>query len=123
DQPRVLHRNDRLRREILQQSDLLFIEWADYLPLGADIAEQCAVLTQWDGEQGADAGNLPSRMLHRMLVVRTGCPRVGVLKKPFPAQQPVEHLGESKSPARQLLVLLRISAGGDGAQPVAVAQH
>src|SRR5262249_10892800 len=32
-EPRILHRDHRLRREILQQYDLLFGEWADFLAI------------------------------------------------------------------------------------------
>src|SRR5215469_14432185 len=122
-EPRVFHCNDRLRREVLQQRDLLFIKWADDLPLGADIAEQRAFLTQRDGKQGAHARNLARCMLHRMLIVRTAPPRVCVLNEPFSAQQPVEHFGGSESRARERLVFLRVSSRGHRAKLFAVMKH
>ncbi len=38
-EPRVLHRDHRLRREIFQQRDLLVGERPDFLTIGGDIAE------------------------------------------------------------------------------------
>jgi hypothetical protein len=46
DQPRVLHRNDRLRSEVLQHRDLLFGERAHFLAVDVDSAEECLVLAQ-----------------------------------------------------------------------------
>jgi len=53
-QPRVLHRDHRLRREILKQCDLFLAERAALEAIGADIAEQPAVLPQREHEQGAE---------------------------------------------------------------------
>src|SRR5262249_18051522 len=38
-QPRILYGNDRLRREILQQRDLLVGEWSDRLTIDIDVAK------------------------------------------------------------------------------------
>ena len=46
DQPRVLHRDDRLRREVLQQRDLLVGERPHLLAIDGDDAEQRLVLAQ-----------------------------------------------------------------------------
>ena len=46
DQPRVLHRDDRLRREVLQQRDLLVGERPHFLAIDRDGAEQRVVLAQ-----------------------------------------------------------------------------
>src|SRR5215471_21184825 len=43
---RVLHRDDRLRREVLQQGDLLVGEWPDFLARSNDLPEQRFVLAQ-----------------------------------------------------------------------------
>ena len=45
-QPRILHRDDRLRREILQQRDLLVGERPHLLPIDLHNAEQAFVLAQ-----------------------------------------------------------------------------
>ena len=45
-EPRILHRDDRLRREILQQRDLLVGERPHLLAIDADDAEQAFVLAQ-----------------------------------------------------------------------------
>ena len=45
-QPRVLHRDDRLRREVLQQRDLLVGERVDFCAIGGEAAEQRVVLAQ-----------------------------------------------------------------------------
>jgi hypothetical protein len=57
-QPRVLHRDDRLRREVLQQRDLLVGKGALLLTVDADHAEQDSVLAQRDDQEGADAAAL-----------------------------------------------------------------
>ena len=44
DQPRVLHRNDRLRREILQERDLLVGEWLNFLAVNDESAENVSSL-------------------------------------------------------------------------------
>ena len=57
-QPRVLHRDDRLRREVLQQRDLLVGERPDLLAVGDNGAEQRIVLAQRHEEIGAYAAKL-----------------------------------------------------------------
>src|SRR5262249_33492621 len=47
-QPRVLRRDDRLRREILQQRDLLVSERAHFLAIDAEYADDPVVLAQRD---------------------------------------------------------------------------
>ena len=42
DQPRVLHRDDRLRREVLQQRDLLVGERTDLLAIDSDMTPSSA---------------------------------------------------------------------------------
>ena len=51
DQPRVLHRDHRLRREILQQRDLLVGERPHLLAIDGDSAEQRIVLAQRHDQQ------------------------------------------------------------------------
>ena len=45
-EPRVLHRDHRLRGEILQQRDLLFREWPYFLPVGKNHTEERSVFSQ-----------------------------------------------------------------------------
>ena len=49
-QPRVFHRDNRLRREVLQQRDLLVGERPDFLAVCCDSSEQPIVLAQRHGE-------------------------------------------------------------------------
>src|SRR6516225_8216300 len=46
DEPRILHSNHRLRREVLQQRDLLVGERPDFGAIGGNVAEQLAVLPE-----------------------------------------------------------------------------
>ena len=61
DQPRVLHCDDRLRREILQQRDLLVGERSDFPAINDQCAEQHFISTERDGQRApgpADLGHL-----------------------------------------------------------------
>jgi hypothetical protein len=49
-EPRIFHCDDRLRREVLQQCDLLVGERADFLTIGADSTNQTTILAQRDGD-------------------------------------------------------------------------
>jgi maltooligosyltrehalose synthase len=53
EEPRVFHRSDRLRREALQQRDLLVGKRANLLSIDGQCAEQNIVLAQRNGEQAA----------------------------------------------------------------------
>ena len=46
-QPGVLHRDDRLRREVLQQRNLLVGEGANLDPTSGDDTEEGTIATQW----------------------------------------------------------------------------
>ena len=52
-QPRVLHRNDRLRREVLQQRDLLIGERPNLGPVDYERANERRVLPQSYPNRGA----------------------------------------------------------------------
>ncbi len=54
-QPRVLHRDHRLRREVLQQRDLFVRERPHLLAVGSDVAEQGLVLAQRHEKHGAQS--------------------------------------------------------------------
>src|ERR1700756_1456070 len=47
EQPRILRRDDRLRREVLQQRDLLVRERPDVLAVGGQNAEKRIVFDKW----------------------------------------------------------------------------
>src|ERR1700687_6146844 len=55
DEARVLHRDDRLRREILQQRDLLVGEGPDFLAIDLDTSEQFLVFSQTDDQRAASS--------------------------------------------------------------------
>ena len=61
DQPRVLHRDDRLRREVLQQRDLLVGERPDFLAVDDDAPKQRVVFAQRHAQHGADAAEIDQR--------------------------------------------------------------
>src|SRR5260370_700397 len=53
DEARVFHRDHRLRREVLQQRDLLVGEWPDLLAIHGDRSEQRIVLPQRHAQHGS----------------------------------------------------------------------
>src|SRR6516165_9472704 len=55
EQARIFHRDHRLRREVLQESDLLVRERANFLAIYADRAEERALVSQWHDQERADA--------------------------------------------------------------------
>src|SRR3954468_5583338 len=57
-QPRVLHRDDRLRGEVLQKCDLPVAEWSDLLAVNDDRAMQCAILAQRHRDKCPDTGEV-----------------------------------------------------------------
>ena len=74
DQPRVLHRDDRLRREVLQQRDLLVRERADFLAVDVRMPEQRIVLPQRHAKQRANAAEI--HQCSRMRIARSVDPRL-----------------------------------------------
>jgi hypothetical protein len=56
-QPRILHGDDRLRREVLKQRDLLVRERTDLFAIDGQHTDQHLVFTQSDNEVGSDAGD------------------------------------------------------------------
>src|SRR5262245_1661680 len=65
DQPRILHRDDRLRGEILQQRDLLVGERPYLAPIEGHVAEKRLFLAQRDAEMAARAAEFEKRSLRR----------------------------------------------------------
>ena len=64
EQPRVLHRDHRLRGEAFQERDLFLGEGPDLSSRGSDLAKKRAVLAQGDIEHGPNAAELDSGTLH-----------------------------------------------------------
>src|SRR5262249_21821043 len=62
DQPRVLHRNDRLRGEVLQEGNLLVSEWADFLPIDREEAHGTIVSLQVDPYRTARSAQIDHRI-------------------------------------------------------------
>jgi hypothetical protein len=71
--PRILHRDDRLRREILQQRKLLIGERTNFLSKHDDCAQQNAVLAQCRGNDGARAGEIDNGAAVRIDPCRLIC--------------------------------------------------
>src|SRR5256885_1266919 len=74
EQPRVLDRDDRLRREILQQRDLLVSEWANLLAINEKAAEQRSGPAQRHRDSAARATQIddgaPLRLTAAISVLR-----------------------------------------------------
>src|SRR6516165_7700988 len=58
DQPRVLHCDDRLRRKVLQQCDLLLGKGADFTAVNSQYAEQHFVATERNVQHASEATDL-----------------------------------------------------------------
>src|SRR3954467_10468365 len=61
DQARVLHRDDGLRREVLQQRDLLIGEGAHFLPVDCENPQHSIVFAQRDCYQSTSAAKVDHR--------------------------------------------------------------
>src|SRR5262249_24885369 len=70
DQPRILHRDHRLRSEVLQQRDLLLGERLHFLPVDIDRPEQGIFLTQCHREPGADTAKIDPLSRGRILALK-----------------------------------------------------
>jgi len=51
EQPGIVHRNRRRRREVLEQRDLFLGEWSHFLPSGGDDPKKLALWTQRNAQQ------------------------------------------------------------------------
>jgi hypothetical protein len=65
EEARILHRDHRLRRKVLQQRDLLIGKWADFLTKGGNGAEHGTILEQWHGNNRARTAELDQSAAHR----------------------------------------------------------
>ncbi len=69
-QPRVLHRDHSLRREILEQSDLLLGEWAYFAASRGDHSEKRIVATQRNAQQSAGGCKFHGALRDRVVSFR-----------------------------------------------------
>src|SRR5215467_8906572 len=63
-QPCVLHRNDRLRREVLHQCNLFVGKWANFSTKNREVTDENAVLPQRYREVGSCPSKLDSGAPH-----------------------------------------------------------
>ena len=78
-QPRVLHRDDGLRREVLQKSDLFVGEWIYFCSKSGDCPKQNVIFSQRDYDQRTRPGKLDQPMILlglRSTIVHGGIPEV-----------------------------------------------
>jgi len=68
DEARVLHRDDRLRREVLQQRNLLVRERADFLAVNQDESDNRVIFPQWHQKLGPGAAEIDQRASMRLAV-------------------------------------------------------
>ena len=119
DQPRVLHRDHRLRGEVLQQRDLLVGERPDLLAIDRDDAEQRLVLAQAarqarcarrrDRPSRVRSGSPPDRVLGR---------KIGDMDEPFASSRCADR-GAASGPGG--LVCAELGIGLRGTPRIAAA--
>ena len=88
DQPRVLHRDHRLRREVLQQRDLLVGERPDLLAVGSDTAEQASSLRSAHQTAGAYAAERRPRRGDECRRYASAARHVGDVDDRSPSSEP-----------------------------------
>src|ERR1700730_8199957 len=93
EQPRVLHRNHRLRREVLQQGNFFFGKQPNLLALGNNLSKQTIVVAQWHKQNRADAGEFERGTYDRIGNLR----RVRYLHNASSAQQLTERVRSAGS--------------------------
>ena len=86
EEPRVLHRDDRLRREILKQCDLLIRKRPHFLAINRDCTEECVVFVQCYPDCAADAAGLRHVSKARGGLVTFIARRVGKVDNPLARQ-------------------------------------
>src|SRR5262249_22173442 len=66
-EPRILHRDDRPRREVLQQCDLLVGEGTNFLAAGSEVTEQGPVFAERYHEQRAGVAKIDGGPIDRLV--------------------------------------------------------
>src|SRR5262249_43302278 len=82
-QPRVLHRDDRLRREVLKQRDFFICKWPDLTATGGDHSEKRIVSAQRDEQSSTNSLKLDPRLTYGIV----DCRPIGDLEKPGAVEQ------------------------------------
>src|SRR6516162_9378986 len=72
EQPRVLDGDDGLGSEVLYQLNLLVGEWADFLAIDRNSADQFIVFEHWHHENGASAAHIDDSLNGRMALEVSG---------------------------------------------------
>src|SRR5438045_3213905 len=89
DQPRVFHRDDRLRREVLQQRNLLVGERINLLAVDRDQAEKRVLFTKRNHELGSGAADL-SELTKPLMPIRSVLLDVSKQDETLPGCDPLE---------------------------------
>src|SRR5215471_19288611 len=122
-QPRVLHCDDRLCGEVLQQRDLLVGEGPHLLAVSAEVPQQDALLTHRYRQIGAATGNLDGGAINRVnrLILRPcKLSYVGYMND-LAARQPLASwTSRWQAFARERGVFFRVSAGCDSWHTLAI---
>ena len=87
EQPRILHRDHRLRREVFEQRNLLFGERSDFVAMDVDDAEKCALAAQRHREPGANISKLEPFARDGAFAKRLGLAHVGDMDDAFAARE------------------------------------
>src|SRR5207248_938475 len=72
EQPRVLHRYDRLRREVFEQRDPLVCERSHFLAINNDRSKQGILFSERYGEPGTDPSRFDTLLVIRISPIRVG---------------------------------------------------
>src|SRR5262249_40527353 len=123
--PGILHRNDRLRGKVLQQRDLLVGERADLLAVCADCAQQHAVPSQRDRQEGADAAQIHTTPIIRNVTIRVALSDIRKVDHPLAAHQ-MRQWAVPPRPNRVLLPVFNetwVGAGRDLTELLTVENH
>ena len=85
-EPCVLHRDDRLRREVLQQCYLLLGKWPHFLSVGSNVPEQRFAFPQRDKQKGPHPAALNGGSPNLVIRLRRQRCHVFDLDKRLPGQ-------------------------------------
>src|SRR5262249_9162307 len=119
-EPRVLDRDDRLRREVLHERDLLVGKRPDFLTVGSDGAEQPAVLAQWDHQHRADSPAVHVGPECRKVAVGVGLTDIGKVNDPFAARQLLKRRIAVGTQLKRIFGEVRYAVGRDPAILLAI---
>ena len=118
--PRVFHSDDRLRGEVLHERDLLVGERLGFPTIGADGAEQRAVLVQWHHQQRANGPAVHGGLECRKLAVGLGLTDIGKVNEPFTARQLLQRSIAVGAQRKRICGKVRYAVGRDPAILLAI---